>query len=88
MKKIWNKTNRELNKDPIYLTWLSTYAEGWITYLEYEMENSGFYINLENLIKIFNVIQFDELEKYLFYKYWVDFVKICLKLMIHQKWKK
>ena len=62
--------------DKIYIVWLSKYSKWWIDYLKVELENDNLKPTTDNLITIFNVIQFDELEKYLFYKYWVEFVRM------------
>lgn len=71
--------------DKIYLVWLSKYSKWWIDYLEVELKNDNFEPTTENLITIFNVIQFDELEKYLFYKYWVEFAEVCKNLLLNNK---
>ena len=74
-----------MENDKIYLVWLSKYSKWWIDYLYVELKNDNFKPTIENLITIFNVIQFDELEKYLFYKYWVEFARVCKNLLLNNK---
>ncbi len=64
--------------DRIYLVWKKHYSYWWIKYITKELRENELEISLDNMIKVFNLIEFDELEKYLFNQYWLQFIKKCL----------
>jgi hypothetical protein len=70
-----------MENDKIYDCWKKEYSMWYIDYLDSELDNCWLGLDTYNLIKIINTTKLDNLEFYLFNKYWVEFVRAVKELI-------
>ena len=61
--------------DKIFYVWQKEYSEWFINYLKLELKKQWLNNKTYDLVKLFQLIQFDNLELYLWNKYWVEFIR-------------
>lgn len=72
---------QELYKDFVFSIRYREYMRWFLDYLEIELEKNDIKLEFEWVWKLMQLIQFDEMEKYLFYKYPKQFVRFLFKLL-------
>lgn len=72
---------QELYKDFVFSIRYREYMRWFLDYLEIELEKNDIKLKFEWVWKLMQLIQFDEMEKYLFYKYPKQFVQFLFKLL-------
>lgn len=66
--------------DKIYYVREKEYSKWFISYLTIKLEGEWLSTKTYDLVKIFQLIEIDNLEKYLFNRYWVEFIRCLSKL--------
>ncbi len=66
--------------DDIYCVRETEYSKWFIEYLNIKLEQEWLTNKTYDLIKIFQLIELDSLELYLWNKYWIEFIQRLSKL--------